>query len=419
MVFNLFWERRSIRRYDLGLQAAFAFFILLCTKCVELASQFSSPGASRPTIVFSTTQIFASLISLLSCLSFPRRPSVSHNGQTVDKQFTVSALNRSTWTWAGESLALARVNGLTLEDVPKLHLRVRSSYLHSSISALKQKSQLWRTLVVSHSWEIVIQSSISIAQGVLQFGPQLAMFKLLQLIERSEDASGLMEAWIWVIALGLLSVLASWTETWVHWIVLAGLGSPVRTELSALIFTKAMRRKDVKSVQISKKLDEGVSNEATTADEDIQRSRQSIINLVAVDARRIADFLTFHFVFTQTAAKLTTSIIFLIVLIGWKSLLAGLAVSVLVMPINVYTSRRYTSSQTGLMAARDRKMVVITEALQGMLNWEIRAQRPSTFISYLYRYMYDICYTYSSHFVYLDSPIYLSPSSPSCPRSCG
>lgn len=323
-------------------------------------------------IVFSAIQLFAALLSLLSCLLFPRRPSVSHKGKPVDKQYTVSALNRWTWTWAGEYLALAKINGLSLEDVPPLHLRVRSGYLHSCFSAMKLKPQLWRTLINSHFREIVVQSFVSFAQGVLQFGPQLAMYKLLELLERSEDASRLTEAWAWVIALGFLSALASWSETWVHWIVLARLGSPIRSELSALIFAKSMRRKDVKSVQISKKLDGVIPIEATTTDEDVQKSRQSIINLVAVDARRIADFATYHFVFALTVAKLTTSIVFLIQLIGWKSLLAGMAVSVLVTPINIHASRCYTKSQTELMAARDRKMVVITEALQGMLKWAIR-----------------------------------------------
>lgn len=276
------------------------------------------------------------------------------------------------------------MNGLSLEDVPKLHFRVRSSYLHTCISAMKQKPQLWRTLVDSHFREIIVQSVISIAQGVMQFGPQLAMYKLLELLERSEDASGLSGAWAWVIAMGLLSVLASWAETWMHWIVLAGLGSPVRTELSALIFAKSMQRKDVKSVQISKKLDGIVPNEATPADEDVQKSRQSTINLVAVDARRISDFATFHFVFSQTAAKLATSIVFLIQLIGWKSLLAGMAVSVLVTPINIHASRWYTKSQTDLMAARDRKMVVITEALQGMLKWLFGVSAPFIEVHYFF-----------------------------------
>ena len=361
-------ERQSVRRYIVGIQAAIAFFTCLCAISVEFASRLSSSGSPSSTIVFSIIQLFAALIALLSCLLFPRRPSVSHKGHAVDKQYTVSALNRLTWTWAGEYLALARVNGLSLGDVPKLHSRVRSSYLHAYFSAMKQKPRLWRALVNAHYQELVVQTFLSIVQGVMQFGPQLAMYKLLELLEQSKDASGLTEAWAWVIALGTFSVLASWAETWVHWIVLAGLGSPIRTELSALIFAKSMRRKDVKSVQVSKELDGIIPNEATTTDEDIRKSRQSIINLVAVDARRIADFATFHFVFSQTAAKLVTSIVFLIHLIGWKSLAAGFAVSVLVTPINIHASRCYTNSQKGLMAARDRKMVVITEALQGMLR---------------------------------------------------
>lgn len=51
---------------------------------------------------------------------------------------------------------------------------------------------------------------------------------------------------------------------------------------------------------------------------------------------------------------------------GWRALGAGLLVSVVITPINIYTAKRYNSSQNTLMDHRDRKMGVVAEALQGI-----------------------------------------------------
>ena len=59
---------------------------------------------------------------------------------------------------------------------------------------------------------------------------------------------------------------------------------------------------------------------------------------------------------------LTVSIAFLIKLIGWKSLFAGMAVFAIALPLNIYTSKRYSDAQGDLMKVRDQKMVVVTEA---------------------------------------------------------
>lgn len=427
---NLFVERIPVRRYNLGIQAAAGFALLIITVCVENGIQRSySSSADGTRFWMLAIELIAAVISCCTCLFLPRRPSVSHGGQTVDKQYTVSALNRWTWTWASEYLALARLkNRLVLSDIPVLNFGVRADYVVSRMASRKPRDRLWKTLIFTHRLELVIQSMISIMQGIIQFAPQFAMYKLLELLEdRAKDNSIAKIAWAYVIGLGLSISLAGWMEAWIHWIVLARLGLLIRTELSALIFSKTMRRKDVKGSQKNKTTVDAVTSginetisRTSTADtrpfsdlntaendetdlsgegitgrssgqpveqsttspvkepygqpisqfdtelEDVQQLRQSIINLIAVDTKRIADFATYHFVFAQMVARLGASVTFLLLLIGWKSLFAGLAVSALVTPINIYASKKFSKSQVDLMSARDRKMVVITEALQGI-----------------------------------------------------
>ncbi len=63
---------------------------------------------------------------------------------------------------------------------------------------------------------------------------------------------------------------------------------------------------------------------------------------------------------------MVVAITFLVKLIGWESLLAGLAVFAVIMPLNIYASKHYSDAQDELMKVRDQKMAVVTEALQGI-----------------------------------------------------
>lgn len=315
------------------------------------------------------------------------------DGQSIDGEFTVSTLSRWTFAWADEILTFAKRNhGLDMVHLPRLHLRIRSEYLEKSFNRKKRSNVLWRELLRVHWLEGIGQSLLAMSQGIIQFTPQLAMYKLLELLEqRSADAAIANEAWIWVAGLGVSIIVTAWVDAFMLWVVWARMGSPIRTELSALIFSKSTRRKDVKGHQrVATKENSGANGATEPAatgsgfqqtaqpegpipkllddeeDEEVQKSRQSVINLIGIDTKRISDFASCHWIFSQTIAKLGASIFFLVNLIGWQSLLAGFAVSALSLPFNIWASRSYSRTQTGLMKARDQKMVVVTEALQGI-----------------------------------------------------
>lgn len=353
----------------------------------------SSQVLSNVHIVLTSVEAALATCLFVACLALPRRPSVAKDGQPVDEQFTVSALNRYTFTWAGEILRFARTNkGLDLTDLPKLGYHSRSEILQKEFLSKKQNDRLWKSVLKVHAPALIQQWILTIIQAFAQFAPQFAMYKLLQLLEqRSEGASVAIVAWAWVVGLGVSMILSSWIEAWLFWLVWSTLGLPIRAELSALIFSKSMRRKDVKGVGKAKGLASnemngdgtllvndasGIKGEDTVPkpaeddkaeeDEGLQKSRQSTINLVGVDAKRVADMMAYNYFYPGVIAKLVASMWFLSSLIGWPSLLAGLAVSALSTPLNIYTSKAYNSAQGDLMKYRDQKMVVVTEALQGI-----------------------------------------------------
>jgi ABC-type multidrug transport system fused ATPase/permease subunit len=192
---------------------------------------------------------------------------------------------------------------------------------------------------------------------------------------RSSGSPVSSQAWLWVIALGSSILIYSTIEAWLYWTAYHRLGITVFEQLSAVVFAKSMRRKDIKGsrkseTDDSKPLDAGEVGKPSSVpeedDEDGGKTRQATINLVAVDAKRVSDFAAFNYIIITTFVKLTVAFTFLARLIGWKSLCAGLLVSAVVTPVNVFAARRYTSAQTSLMKFRDQKMAVVTEVLQGI-----------------------------------------------------
>jgi hypothetical protein len=185
---------------------------------------------------------------------------------------------------------------------------------------------------------------------------------------------------MWVVALTVTTIGAAWIESWLFWISWSELAIPIRSQLSALIFQKAMRRKDVKGASkagkkpsvggqdIPESTEETGSEaklEVEEEDDSDPKGKQSTVNLIGVDTKRVADFCSFNNYFPGSLFKLIVSFAFLLDIIGWKALVAGFLAMSLTIPLNIFFSRRYAAAQDRLMKVRDAKMGVVTEALQG------------------------------------------------------
>ena len=309
-------EHKSATKFDYGRLSAvssIAIFIALCLRCWVSLSNTTDIKVYNILIV---VQIVATILCCVPSSLLPRRPFVVSGGQLVDGQYTVSALGRYTFSWAGRILALARhKKTLDSEDLSKLHLRARSAHLQKDFESKKKRDHLWRGLLIAHYAEILFQFIYAVVESAAQFVPQISMYLLLSTIERRSKGNQTPQmAWIFVVTLGLSIIFASWAQAWLYFVGYARMGLPVRTELSAMIFVKATRRKDVKAVQKAKDLavlgdsstsipaephgpipqttieqspetglDPALTQNIETlddAEEDIQKTRQSTINLV-------------------------------------------------------------------------------------------------------------------------------------------
>jgi len=105
-------------------------------------------------------------------------------------------------------------------------------------------------------------------------------------------------AWLWVGALGLNKLIASALQAFIYWLEFVGLNIPIRSQLSAVVFRKTLLKKDVKG---SQKVEEGEQEEGEDGDDDdLKNLKQGKINLLAIDASRIAELAAYSNIFAES-----------------------------------------------------------------------------------------------------------------------
>ena len=239
--------RNPIRRFNLALLASATAAVL----CAIFGTMIVVYDPGKRLLGFHTVQLCAALGILVACLTLPRRPAILHLGFEVDGQYTVSALQRYTFAWSGSILHTAStMKDFGLQHIPLLHFDIRSENLSRALERSIRPASLLRTLLCIHLPELVFQLFFVIAVSVVRFSPQIAMYALLRLLEQRETLMGQFykSAWLLVAALGFSMLLASWGDAWIQWVVFSRLSLPLRSELSIMIFKKAMRKRHVTAV---------------------------------------------------------------------------------------------------------------------------------------------------------------------------
>jgi hypothetical protein len=169
------------------------------------------------------------------------------------------------------------------------------------------------------------------------------LYHLLKALEERQAGREDAPIYTWVFALGLFMLLLNIVDGRMWFVSFIRMMVPIRVQLSALIFSKAMRRKDVKGTA-----DTAVAGDTTIEDDDEEaenKTKQGTINLIGIDAKRLSDFSIVQNWFLGASLKLILSFGFLMTLIGWQAVLAGIVVQLAFLPLNIHFSKKYTKAE--------------------------------------------------------------------------
>ncbi|KAH9894582.1 putative ATP-binding cassette transporter protein [Xylariomycetidae sp. FL2044] len=379
--------RNSVAAYRLGALSSLSSVILAVVLAIQ-DNQIAAHLLVHDRCIFGLriAEIVIIIGLALAGISIPRRPDVYHDGKLVDKRLTNSLWSLINWAWPWEVIRTAHEkNNLDLEDLPRPDHHTRSLERTAAWEAHGFTGPLWISIISAYKWLFLLQWILTLATAFLNLAPQWVVLQLLELLENRQGHENLgYDAWKWVIWLAVSIIAQSWVESYIFWLSWADIMLPVRSQLSSLIFQKSLRLRDVKearkkktaSVQPPKSTLAGPAGASSNADtpevdeeddaEQANKSKQSTVNLIGVDTKRVAEFTAQNYYFPGSLFKLAVSIVFLLRLLKWQAVLAGCGAMLLVMPVNIYFSKRYSDAQDRLMKVRDEKMEVVNEALQGI-----------------------------------------------------
>ncbi|KAF5002170.1 hypothetical protein FGRMN_546 [Fusarium graminum] len=368
----------SVRVHDLGLWLLGSCLVVTTITVPQLTKEAQHVSQDNvTTLVLRAVNVGAVVILSFFSVLLPRRPDVFFEGNKVDDQWTVSAFRRYTWSWVNPILThAAQKKDLDASDVPHVDRTLRAADLKEDWLAFKPKGSLFRSLFWAYKVPFAVQFFLTVFRNLLALLPFWAMLRVINILERRDvgvSGSSNLELWVLIFAMAAFNLLDAWVEGWVFWYSFASIALPVRSQMSTLIFEKSLRRKNVKSAEKSKESDTTQDGATDKKDEDepddsssVLKSRQSIVNLVGVDALRISNFTGFQFLIINSVFKLIFFSFFLVQLIGWIPFTAGLVAWGLILPANTYFSKELLSRSDKLMKLRDEKLAVVNEALLGM-----------------------------------------------------
>ncbi|KAJ4011204.1 hypothetical protein NW766_007842 [Fusarium irregulare] len=190
------------------------------------------------------------------------------------------------------------------------------------------------------------------------------MLKIINVLEDRKTSSDNMKLMVFVLGMAFSNMLDSWMEGWAYWYALESLALPIRSQISGLIFSKVLLRKNIRTAGGNDSVSE--SDATSEEDETSLKSHQAIVNLVGIDTERLFYFLQYHFLIIAGVVKLITFSIFLLRILGWLPLIAGIVAWALTLPFNTWFSGKVLTESRTMMRHRDVKLSKISEVLTGL-----------------------------------------------------
>ncbi|KAM0438453.1 hypothetical protein ACHAPT_001202 [Fusarium lateritium] len=234
---------------------------------------------------------------------------------------------------------------------------MRSQALKSEWDRLDETSSLLQSLFAAYKGKLAILWAVTLVRCAVSILPFWFMLRTLNILEHQAVGSRNMELMVLILGMSISNLADSWMEGWAYWYSLSDLALPIRTQISGLVFDKALRRKNIRFV----------GQEGHESEEDSTlRSHQGIVNLVGIDTERICYFFQYHFLILNGIVKLIIFSAFLLKLLGWIPFLAGILAWASTLPANTWFSKRVLAESRSLMKLRDAKLSKISEVLLGM-----------------------------------------------------
>ena len=249
--------------------------------------------------------------------------------------------------WLTPLLRVGYTRPLQAQDMPNLSRVDSISSLTDDLeqSWLRQtrdgKKSFFRALASSYGTKFLLTGILKLIQDLMLFvGPYL----LKLLLEFMEDPSA--PFWHGLLYAFLMGLAAVFQSIFLHayFFRVFRIGQQIRASVSGMVYRKAFR----------------MSFEARK-----QYTVGEMVNHQSIDSNRLETTMPYLHMIWSGPLQITISLVFLYQIVG-VSVFAGLAILLLLIPINVRISRALSVIQKEMMGLKDARNKVVNEALQSI-----------------------------------------------------
>ncbi|KAF2858147.1 hypothetical protein K470DRAFT_260069 [Piedraia hortae CBS 480.64] len=339
------------------------------------------------------------LLIALTCRKGNRVIAVEHEGSIEPpREPRASILSLATFSWMDSLIWKGYRKTSEMKDVWNLDARDKAAAILADYRQLKRTSSLAFHLLWYFKSGLLFQGAWAAVAGVTTFMPTLLLQAILQYIE-DPSSTPRNAAWFYVVLLfitGAVSAVASGQALW--------RGRKICIRLTAIIigeiYAKALRRR-VAATNTEKVLGDEAKKEQSKGnafsrffaslcgskndnpeaskptEDESQVSSGAIINLMAVDSFEVAEVSAYlHFLWAEAPVQFIMSIALLYRVLGTSSIV-GIGMMILLLPVNLVISRRFSAIQVQILAATDARIHATNEVLTNIriikyFAWEQR-----------------------------------------------
>ena len=320
-----------------------------------------------------------------------------------------SVISLASFAWADAIVWRGYKKTLELSDVWNVNVEDKAALVLSHFRQMRKTNSLAVRLLWFFKTKLLIQGAWAMLGSVCLFLPTLLLKLILEYLE-DPHSTPTNAAWLYVILLffnGTIMAVANGQGLWI--------GRKICIQLRAIIvgeiYSKALRRKaaastesefgkepaekhkqsftqklfvfgrrkkDAKHISADQSQDTPNNDQAKVEKAvDVQANNGKIINLMSIDSFKVADVCAYlHFLWAATPVQIAMAITLLYKILGLSSF-AGIAMMVLLLPLNLYIAKSFQRAQKTIMAATDARIHSTNEVLQNIriikyFAWERR-----------------------------------------------
>ncbi|KAG8933322.1 hypothetical protein FRC02_012140 [Tulasnella sp. 418] len=277
-----------------------------------------------------------------------------------------------SFSWVSPLIERGTIRDLNENDVPDLSFSIQSKPVYRRFQDFKQ-STLLRRILAANSLDFFLDCSLTFVSSAASYASPYFLKRMLYLVEHSDTIPhARSEACIYAILTFLAAVAKAEVDVQHLWFG-RRFCTRVRSELMALVYEKALKRKDF-SGNVKKDAGSGDSKDDEDKAKNKKKSKKEekegaqktgadtgkIVQLMSSDANRIAMMATTGYFIYSSPIEILIASFMLYQLLGWSAFV-GFSVLVLASPLNHLLSKRGVTISRGLSAARDKRMGVLNE----------------------------------------------------------